>query len=168
MGEPNPAVPHPLGSQIRRFLLIGRPTPPEVGIFQGRPQLYRGYEMQADNALQTTIFTVALMIYVSFTIFIDRTSSAVQVLFPDQYSHVYVAAFGLSDLGQDVLLGRYLGRVYGERFTNILSKPWLRTSRPATMLSLSSSWVPALCCMLSSFIICSDGGRIWYQQLFSL
>ena len=98
--------------------------------------------MQVDNSLQTSVFLVALMLYGCFAVLLDRSDGAFAIIFPDRWSHVFVACFLVGDLGQDFILGLYMGTAFGERFGNMFRKPWRRFSRPALMMAVAATWLP--------------------------
>ena len=74
--------------------------------------------------------------------------------------------FCSGDLGQDIALGYYMGTHLGERFDNIINKPWRLYSRQTMKYAVSTAWFPAFIVLSSPFIICSGRGTIWYKTYY--
>ena len=119
-----------------------------------------------ENALMTTFFLTYLMLYACFRFIIGLEKPGPAIFFPADLSALYVFMLLISDLLQDMVMGKFMERVMRLRFGNIFWRPWHADTRITVKVAVSQIWSPIMMLWLCApYIVCSNTGAAFLAEL---
>ena len=106
------------------------------------------------------------MLYVCFRFIIGFEKPGPAILFPADLSALYVFILFMSDLVQDMVMGKFMETEMNLSFGNIFWQPWHADTQITLKVALSQIWSPiSMLLVAAPYIVCSNRGVAFLAEL---